>query len=232
MIAAQLGLWALISLVVCCVALQAQCPPPSQSAFGSKSKSSAEALLPESGLLTDDTYTNLYFGFSFRLPMSLQEHRLMLPLSAPGEHALFAMGFQDNRRYGTLEVTAGGNSAEYDQRITPDQMQQREEQIARSKSGPAYRPDYTPAPIKLKRKNKRGGEDHATQYSARIRDYDVRFTIQSNDKAFLDKARQAIEAVKFFCTDDSGQIFYPRRNAIRSSRSSHQRADDSHRNRR
>ena len=92
-------------------------------------------MLPESGLLTDDTYTNLYFGFSFHLPLSIHGHRLMLPLSAPGEHALFAMGFQDNRRYGTLEVTAGGNSAEYDQKITPGQAQQREGDIARSKAG-------------------------------------------------------------------------------------------------
>ncbi len=197
------------TLLVGCVQLHAQCPPRSQSPFGSSAKSSAEALLPESGLLTDDTYTNLYFGFSFPLPMSIHGHRLMLPLSAPGEHALFAMGFQDNRRYGTLEVTAGGNSAEYDQRITPDQAQQREGDIARSKPGAPKSLDYAPAPIKFKRKDKRGGEVHATQYSARIRDYDVRFTIQTNDKAFLEKARQAIEEVKIFCTDDSGRFFTP-----------------------
>ncbi len=119
------------------------------------------------------------------------------------------MGFQDNRRYGTLEVTAGGNSAEYDQRITPDQAQQREGDIARSKPGAPKSLDYAPAPIKFKRKDKRGGEVHATQYSARIRDYDVRFTIQTNDKAFLEKARQAIEEVKIFCTDDSGRFFTP-----------------------
>ncbi|MFZ0706567.1 MAG: hypothetical protein WAM71_13255 [Candidatus Korobacteraceae bacterium] len=166
-------------------------------------------MLPESGLLTDDTYTNLYFGFSFHLPMSIHGHRLMLPLSSPGEHALLAMGFQDDRRYGTLEVTAGGNSAEYDQRITPDQAQQREDQIARSKPGAPKSLDYAPAPIKFKRKDKRGGEVHATQYSARIRDYDVRFTVQTNDKAFLDKARQAIEEVKIFCTDDTGRFFTP-----------------------
>ena len=124
-----------MSLVLCCGQLHAQCPPRSRSTIGSSSKSSAEALLPESGLLTDDTYTNLYFGFSFHLPLSIHGHRLMLPLSPPGEHALFAMGFQDNRRYGTLEITAGGNSAEYDQRITPDQAQQREDDIARSKPG-------------------------------------------------------------------------------------------------
>ena len=133
----------------------------------------------------------------------------MLPLSLPGEHALFAMGFQDNRRYGTLKVTAGGNSAEYDQRITPDQAQQREDEIARSKPGAPNRLDYAPPPIKFKRTDKRAGEVHATQYSARIRNYTVRFNIQTNDKAFLDKARQAIEEVNIFCTDDTGRFSTP-----------------------
>ncbi len=196
-------------LLVGCVQLHAQCPPRSQSPLGSSSKSSAEALLPESGLLTDDSYTNLYFGFSLPLPMSIHGHRLMLPLSSPGEHALFAMGFQSDLRYGTLEVTADGNSAEYDQRITPGQAQQREGDIARSKPGAPKSLDYTPAPIKLKRTDKRGGGVHATQYSARIRDYTVRFTIQTNDKAFLEKARQAIEDVKLFCSDDNGGFFTP-----------------------
>ncbi len=196
-------------LVLCCVPLGAQCPPSSRGAIGRNSKSSAEALLPESGLLTDDTYTNLYFGFSFHLPLSIHGHRLMRPLSSPGEHALFAMGFQNNQRYGTLDVTADGNSAEYDERITPDQAQQREDQIALSKPGAPKSLDYAPAPIKLKRTDKRGGEVHATQFSARIREYTVRFTIQTNDKAFLETARQAIEDVKIFCTDDSGALFTP-----------------------
>jgi len=196
-------------LVLCCGELGAQCPPPTQGAFGSSSQSSAEALLPESGLLTDDTYTNLYFGFSFHLPLSIHGHRLMRPLTPPGEHALFAMGFQDNRRYGTLEVTAGGNSAEYDQRITPGQAKQRREQIARSEPGAGKRLDYMPVPFKLKRKDKRQGEVHATQFTAQIKGYIVGFTIQTNDKAFLEKARQSIEDVQIFCTDDNGRFFTP-----------------------
>lgn len=204
----QLGVLVWASLTVCCVSLAAQCPPP-RGGNGGNVNSSAEVLLPESGLLTDSTYTNLYFGFSFALPMSIHGHRLMLPLSAPGEHALFAMGFQDSRRYGTLKVTAGGNSAEYDQRLTPDQAQRREDEIARSKAGATYRLDYTPAPIKLKRTDKHKGEVHATQYAARIKDYDVRFTIHTNDKAFLEKARQAVEDVKIFCSDDDGRYSTP-----------------------
>lgn len=220
-----------VSLVLCCAQLCAQCPLPAQTG-DHNSKSSAEALLPESGLLSDDTYTNLYFGFSFRSPISIHGHRLMLPLSLPGEHALFATGFQDNRRYGTVTVTAGGNSAEYDQRITPDQAQQREDEIARSKPGAPNRLDYAPPPIRFKRTDKRAGEVHATQYAARIRNYTVRFNIQTNDKAFLDKARQAVEEVSIFCTDDTGEVFHSQWKAICSSRSSYQRADHSDRHRR
>ena len=119
------------------------------------------------------------------------------------------MGFQDSRRYGTLKVTAGGNSAEYDQRITPEQAQRREDEIARSKAGATYRLDYAPAPVKLKRSDKHKGEVHATQYSARIKDYDVRFTIHTNDKAFLETARQSIEEVNIFCSDDDGRYATP-----------------------
>ena len=84
------------------------CPP--QTRLATHSKSSAEPLLPESGLLTDDTYTNLYFGFSFHLPIPLHGHRLMLPIRLPGEHALLAIGFQDGQHYGTLVVIAGGTA--------------------------------------------------------------------------------------------------------------------------
>ncbi len=208
MIARPRSVLAWMLLVLGCVQLQAQCPPPPQ-AFGNDSNSGAEALLPESGRLTDDTYTSLFFGFSFHLPMSIHGHRLMLPLRAPGEHALFAMGFQDNRRYGTLEVTAGGNSAEYDQRITPGQAQQHRDQIASSKPGAAKRLDYMPVPFKLKRKDKRAGEVQGTRFTAQIRGYIVSFTIQTNDKAFLEKARQSIEDIRIFCTDDNGRFFTP-----------------------
>ncbi len=166
-------------------------------------------MLPESGLLTDDTYTNLYFGISFRLPISLHGHRLMLPIRLPGEHALLAIGFQDGQHYGTLVVTAGGHREEDDHRMTPEQAQQYEDNIARGKPGPGpmTRLDYTPAAIKLKRVDKRSGEVRGTQFSARLKNYTVRFTIQTNDKTFLDKARQAVEAVKVFCADDAGTFF-------------------------
>jgi hypothetical protein len=202
----QLSLLACILPAFSCVQLHAQCPLP-QVGFAGNTNSSAEALLPESGLLTDDTYTNLYFGFTFHLPLSIHGHRLVLPLQPPGEHALLAIGFQESRRYGTLEVTAGGNSAEYDQRITPSQAQQRRDQIAHSKPGAQMRLDYMPVPFKLKRKDKRDGEVHGTQFTAQMKGYIVRFTIQTNDKAFLEKARQAIEGVQIFCTDDAGKFF-------------------------
>lgn len=210
---ARLELLALVLLVVSCAQLGAQCHLPIGSKFGGRAgdnaKSNAEPLLPESGLLTDDTYTNLYFGISFRLPISIHGHRLMLPISLPDEHALLAIGFQEGQHYGTLVVTAGDHREGEDRNITPEQAERREDDIARSKPGPGpmTRLDYTPAPIKLKRVDKHSGQVRGSQFSARLRNYTVRFTIQSNDKAFLEQARQSIEDMRVFCTDDAGRFF-------------------------
>src|ERR1700743_207539 len=109
----QLELLALLWLIVFGAQLHAQCHLPSQNQSADNNpKAGTEPLLPESGLLTDDAYTNLFFGFSFRLPISIHGHRLMVPLRLPGEHALLAIGFQDNQHYGTLVVTAGGHREE------------------------------------------------------------------------------------------------------------------------
>jgi hypothetical protein len=211
-IAARLALLAVLLLIVLGAQLHAQCHLPSQNQTADRSsKAGTEPLLPESGLLTDDTYTNLFFGFSFRLPISIHGHRLMLPLRLPGEHALLALGFQDNQNYGTLVVTAGGHREEDDHRMTPEQAQDYEDAITRSKPGPGpmSRLDYTPAPIKLKRVDKHTGDVRGAQFTTRLKNYTVRFTIQTNDKAFLDKARKAVEDVQVFCSDDAGTFFSP-----------------------
>ena len=187
------------------------CRPKIQAPIVS-SKSSAEALLPESGLLTDDTYTNLFFGFSFRLPISIHGHRLMLPLRLPGEHALLALGISGQPAL----RNAGGHGRRASRRRRPSHDARTgtaitKTQIARSKPGPGpmSRLDYTPAPIKLKRVDKHTGDVHGAQFTTRLKNYTVRFTIQTNDKAFLDKARQAVEDVQVFCSDDAGTFFTP-----------------------
>ncbi len=200
-----------MSLVAFGAQLSAQCYLPSQRQFsqrpGQSHKSSAEALLPESGLLTDDTYTNLFFGISLRLPMPVHGHRLMLPIRVPGEHALLALGFQEAQHYGTFVITAVTNDDADDNNITPEQARRREDEIARGKPGASSRLEYTPPPLKLKRVDKHAGQVHGTQFTAHLRNYTLQFTIQTNDKAFLEKARQAVEDLKVFCSDDEGGLF-------------------------
>jgi hypothetical protein len=200
-------------LLICVSArATAQCPARNPEAFPSPEQGDhnrGEPLLPESGLLTDDTYTNLYFGFSLRLPIGVHGHRLMQPITLPGEHALLAIGFQDGNRYGVLKITAGSHREEDDKRMTPEQAQQREDEIARSKGSPApvQRLDFTPPPLHLKHVDRHVGEVRGTQYSARIRDYAVRFTIQTNEKSFLEKARDSMTTIRVFCANDGGRLF-------------------------
>jgi len=200
--------------------LCAQCHVPNESSRlanrtlpGQENSSTVqgERLLPEAGLLNDKTYTSLYFGFSFDLPIPLQGHRIMLPIRLPGDHALLGIGFQDGKRYGTLVVTAGGHREEDSRNMTPEQEQERIDEINKSKPGasPLNGLEYTPAPIHLQRVDKHAGDVKGTQFSARIREYQVHFTIQTNDKSFLEKSRQSIEAVRVFCTNDAGTFFTP-----------------------
>jgi hypothetical protein len=195
-------------LVICCLHAAAQCRLPRNSATEQHSQPT-EPLLPEEGLLSDTTYSSLYFGFSFDLPIPLEGHRIMLPIRLSGEHALLGLGFQNGKHYGTLEVTAGGRMDEGSHNMTPEEAQQKLDDIARSKAGgaPMEHLDYTPVPIKLKRVDKHAGEVHGTRFSARIRDYMVHFTIQTNDKSFLEKSRRSVESLHVFCTDASGNFF-------------------------
>ncbi len=198
-------------LLISCELVSAQCRLPSSIQSGGQAtdstRSTSETLLPESGLLTDDTYTNLYFGFALHLPITLSGHRLMLPIRLAGEHALLGIGFQNGPHYGTFVVTAGGNQDE-DKGMTPEQVRQRDEMARRmSRYTHEGSVDSAPAPIHFKRVDKHRDGVWGTRFSANIRDYNVRFTIQTNDKAFLRKSRKAIEDVQAFCTDGAGNFF-------------------------
>jgi hypothetical protein len=202
-----------LSLVCLSGQVGAQCPVRGEEAYprpGQSEATQGEPLLPEYGRLTDDVYSNLYFGFSFHLPIPLHGHRLMLPITLPGEHALLAVGFQEGTRYGTLKVTAGGHREEDDKRKAMEQaLEQREDARASGGMPPKYLPDYTVPPLHLKHVDRHSGDVRGTQYSTRIRDYTVRFTVQTNDKSFLQKARDSIGTLRVFCADDSGRFFSP-----------------------
>jgi len=134
----------------------------------------------------------------------------MLPIRLPGEHALLGIGFQNGKDYGTLVITAGGRRDEGSRNMTPEQEQAIIDEMNSNKpGGGAVRLDYTPPPVHLKRVDKHAGDVRGTQFSARIRDYSVRFTIQTTDHSFLEKARKSIEGIQVFCTDADGELFTP-----------------------
>lgn len=191
--------------------LRAQCRlPENRLGRAGDTTANSEPLLPEAGLLTNDNYTSLYFGFSLHLPIPLEGHRIMLPIQLPGEHALLAIGFQNGQHYGTFEITAGGRR-EDDSHLTRQQAKEREDEISRGKPATSdpVAPEFAPPPVHFKRVDKHAGEVRGTQYTAPIRDYTVRVTIQTNDKTFLEKSRAAVEAVRLYCTDQFGRLYTP-----------------------
>src|SRR5271165_1146932 len=65
-----------------------------------------ERPLPESGYLSNTTYTNDYFGFSLDLPIPAQGHLVKLPLMPERQHALLAIAYQNGDRSGSLTIDA------------------------------------------------------------------------------------------------------------------------------
>src|SRR5271165_2484403 len=65
-----------------------------------------EPLLPESGYLSDTTYTNSYFGFALDLPIAARGHLVKLPLMPERLHALLAIAYQNGNHSGSLTIDA------------------------------------------------------------------------------------------------------------------------------
>jgi len=195
--------------------MQAQCPlqeldpdappkPPSPHAAD-------EALLPENGHLSNTTYTSDYFGFAFDLPIAAQGHLLMLPLMPERQHALLALQFENASHAGTITITAieprPGLEAP-----TPEQQQQEFNNWASSGSQPGRVLRY-PVPDYMLRTTGRfyssvrhKGENYAALYWTRIKNYNLKILVASNDQDFLRKSKHAINAAHFYCTQDDGTL--------------------------
>ncbi len=205
-----------IPLLLCFVAtLGAQCrlpeidpdappKPPSPQA-------TSEELLPESGHLSNTTYISDYFGFAFDLPIAAQGHLIMLPLMPERQHALLALGFESARHAGTITITAieprPGLEAP-----TPQQQQQEFNNWASSGS-PQGRALHYPIPDYMLHSTGRfyysvrhKGENYAALYSARIKNYNIKILVASNDQDFLRKAKHGIGEAHFYCTQDDGTL--------------------------
>jgi hypothetical protein len=202
-------------LLGCAATMPAQCPsqiydpdappkPPSPHA-------AEEALLPENGHLSNATYTNDYFGFAFDLPIPAQGHLIMLPLMPEKQHALLALGFENAGHSGTLTIQAidprPGLEAP-----TPEQQQQEFNNWASSGSqqGRTLRypiPDYmirTTGRFYSSARHK--GQNYAVLYWTRIKNYNLKILVASNDKDFLEKSKHAIGAARFYCIGDDGKL--------------------------
>src|SRR5271157_5312233 len=65
-----------------------------------------QKLLPEDGTLANDSYTNRFFGFSIDLPIASEGHRIRIPVMLEKQHALLAIGFEREKHFGTMTITA------------------------------------------------------------------------------------------------------------------------------
>src|SRR3974377_1257917 len=86
---------------------QAQCAPlqPGPSRLP-VNDAPHQPLLPESGHLSNTTYTSDFFGFSLDLPIAARGHLIKLPLMPERQHALLAIAYQDGDRSGSLTIDA------------------------------------------------------------------------------------------------------------------------------
>ncbi|HZD31006.1 MAG TPA: hypothetical protein VE779_05020 [Candidatus Angelobacter sp.] len=212
----QLGegvLFVLLSLCVLAGVSAAQCPvsdpdddlPPPLATVSSSTRS-GEPRIPESGYLSDTTYTSTYFGFVIDLPIALEGHRLMLPLMPPGQHALLAIGFQDGRRSGTMLITASEPPNPVHE-MTEDER--KAEFLAWAKGQPTYNiapPDSLTRTGRFYHISKHAGDVTTVQYWTFIKNYLIRVKVASNDAAFLRNAKDAVSGLKFYCAQEDGTL--------------------------
>ena len=92
-------------------------------------------LLPEDGYLDTSRYTNLFFGFSLDLPIASDWHRITIPVMLEKQHALLAIGFLQENRFGTLTITAEESPQELER--YPDLQQDQCDDVV--ESGPQPR---------------------------------------------------------------------------------------------
>ena len=206
--------------------MHAQCAPPQFDPSKLPAHNAPqELLLPESGYLSDAKYTNTFFGFGLDLPISTQGHLVKLPLMPERQHALLAIAYQDGDRSGSLTINAidpregldAFSTQQQQQRITratdPTQngTPQNQPQIGPQGTLIAPQPQLGIPQFRLPTERfhsslRHSGEKYTALYWTQIKDYRVGVLISTNDKDFLQKARQAMANVHFYCVADDGTL--------------------------
>ena len=164
-----------------------------------------DKLLPEDGYLDNSSYTSVYFGFSLDLPITSDRHRITIPVMLEKQHALLAIGFQQEDRFGTLTITAEESARELAGYSDVRQEQCHEAIAALPQAG-------HPVPGSMLRYGefyanlRRTGRNHTHHYWTRIRNYIIRVAVDSNDPDFLDKTKHALMDATFYCTRHDGKL--------------------------
>jgi hypothetical protein len=187
-------------------ALDPDAPPKPPSA-----RTSGEELLPENGHLSNTTYTSDYFGFAFDLPIAAQGHLIMLPLMPERQHALLALMFENARHSGTITITAMEPRAGLEGPTEEQQQQQFNSWAAAGspQQGPTLRypiPDYLLRTGHFYSSVHHKGENYAALYWTRIKNYNLKILVASNDQDFLRKSKHALASAHFYCTQDDGTL--------------------------
>jgi hypothetical protein len=195
-----------------------------------------EPLLPESGHLSNAVYTSDFFGFALDLPIASQGHLIKLPLMPERQHALLAIAYQNGDRSGSLTIDAIDPREGLEGFSTEQQQQQQQPLGSRppgtlpigvqpeSQDQPQVTPQGTLAPPqpqlqpqfatpqfqlpteRFHSSVRHKAEKYTALYWTQIRNYRVGVLIATNDKEFLQKAKQAMAGVHFYCAADDGTL--------------------------
>ncbi len=200
-------------IAACAVSMSAQCPvnnpdddvPPPLPLVESSTRL-GEPRIPESGYLSNTSYASTYFGFMMDLPMSVEGHRIMMPLMPPGQHALLALGFQEGHRTGTLLITASEPKNPIHEMT---EEERKAELFAWAKGEPRHEitpPDWLTRTGRFYHIAKHSGDTTTVQYWTFIKNYLIRIKVASNDAAFLRKTKDAVAGVHFYCAQEDGTL--------------------------
>ncbi len=208
--------------------MHAQCAPLRADLPGAARRNTPhEPILPESGYLSNSTYINVFFGFALDLPIPAQGNLVKLPLMPERQHALLAIAHQDGDRTGSLTIDAiepregleGFSAKQQQQKLnarSPGTVQtgaQSEPQLQPGPGGTLAAPQPRLASPQFQfpagrfhSSERHTGEKYTATYWMEIKGYRVGVLVATNDKVFLQKARQAMSGVRFYCTADDGTL--------------------------
>lgn len=207
--------------------IHAQCAPlRTDPSTLTAQKASHQPVLPESGYLSNTQYTNVFFGFALNLPIAFQGHLVKLPLMPERQHALLALAYQNGNHSGSLTIDAiepreglEGFSERQQQQLSARALGQPVPQIE-PQSQPQLSPQGTlvapppqagTAPLQIPTERFHSSERHrdgkyTVVYRTQIKNYRIGILVSTNDQDFLQKSKQAIAAVRFYCTADDGTL--------------------------